>query len=273
LSTPAPDLRADCGNCFGLCCVALAFTRSSDFARDKKAGEPCRHLDGDHRCGIHDGLRDAGYRGCTVYDCFGAGQQVSQVTFAGRDWRDAPDRGRAMFASLPVMRQLHELLWYLAWTLTLREAAGVHDAASAAREHVTGLTRLGAAELLALDVAAERAAVNQVLLRASALVRAAAVRRPRNRRGADLVGARMKGADLRGADLRGACLIGADLRDADLRSADLIGADLRDTDLRGADLGTALYVAQAQLNAARGDARTRIPRSPSGLIRPAHWPN
>ncbi|MBY8879240.1 pentapeptide repeat-containing protein [Actinacidiphila acidipaludis] len=268
MSTPAPDLRADCGNCFGLCCVALAFTRSSDFARDKKAGDPCRHLDDGHRCGIHDGLRDAGYRGCTVYDCFGAGQRISQVTFGGQDWRDAPDGGRTMFAALPVMRQLHELLWYLDDTLSRRAAAPTHPAAAAAREHVAGLTALPAAELLALDVAAERAAVNEVLLRAGELVRRAAVRRPRNRRGADLVGARMRGVDLRGADLRGACLIGADLRDADLRSADLIGADLRDTDLRGADLDDALYVAQSQINAARGDGRTRIP---AALTRPGHW--
>jgi len=268
VSTPAPELRADCGNCFGLCCVALAFTRSADFARDKKAGEPCGHLGGDHRCGIHATLRDEGYSGCTVYDCFGAGQQLSQVTFAGQDWRDAPDRGQAMFAGLPVMRQLHELLWYLGGTLALHAAAEVHPAAEAARERVAGLTRLGAADLLALDVAAERAAVNEVLLRASALARTQAVRRPRNRRGADLIGARMKGADLRAADLRGAYLIGADLRDADLRLADLIGADLRDADLRGADLTGALFVTRTQLNAARGDARTRIP---AGLDRPAHW--
>nr|WP_107451635.1 pentapeptide repeat-containing protein [Actinacidiphila rubida] len=263
-----PGLRADCGACFGLCCVALAFSRSADFARDKAAGEPCGHLGGDHRCGIHGTLRDAGYRGCTVYDCFGAGQQVSQVTFGGRDWRDAADRGQAMFAALPVMRQLHELLWYLAGTLVLDAAAEVHPAARAARDRVAGLTRLGAAELLAVDVAAERAAVNTVLLRASALARAAAVRRPRNRRGADLTGARLKGADLRGADLRGAYLMGADLRDADLRLADLIGADLRGADLRGADLTGALFLAQAQVNAARGDARTRIP---GALDRPAHW--
>jgi len=213
--------------------VALAFTRSADFAQDKKAGDPCRHLDGHHRCGIHGGLRDAGYTGCTVYDCFGAGQQVSQVTFAGQDWRDAPDRGRAMFAALPVMRQLHELLWYLDGTLALRGAAEVHAAAADAREHVAALTLLGPAELLALDVAAERAAVNEVLLRASARVRAAAVRRPRNRRGADLVGARMRAADLRGADLR-----------------------------------DCLFLTVPQLAAARGDATTRLP---AWAECPAHW--
>ncbi|KAB1913840.1 pentapeptide repeat-containing protein, partial [Micromonospora sp. AMSO31t] len=60
----------------------------------------------------------------------------------------------------------------------------------------------------------------------------------------------------------------ADLRGADLGAADLTGADLRGADLRGADLGDCLFVHQSQLDAARGDHRTVLPR---GLRRPAHW--
>ncbi|MDF2847221.1 MAG: pentapeptide repeat-containing protein, partial [Oerskovia sp.] len=87
-------------------------------------------------------------------------------------------------------------------------------------------------------------------------------------RGADLVGKRLARADLRGASLRGALLVGTDLRGADLRSADLVGADLRGTDLRGADLTDALFLTQAQVNAARGDTTTRLP---DGLEPPGHW--
>ncbi|WP_237404695.1 pentapeptide repeat-containing protein [Actinacidiphila reveromycinica] len=263
-------LRADCGNCFGLCCVALAFTRSADFAADKDSGEPCRHLGADHRCGIHTRLRAEGYRGCTVYDCFGAGQHLSQVTFGGRDWRGAEDGGRAMFAALPRMRQLHELLAYLTEVRERPAAAELHPAADRELARVRALTGLDPAALAALDLDAERAAVNPLLLRASELVRAPGpgARRRAVRRGADLLGARLRGADLRGTDFRGACLIAADLRGADLRLADLIGADLRDADLRGADLTGALFLTQSQVNAARGDARTR---TGPGLDRPAHW--
>jgi len=265
----AERLRADCGNCFGLCCVALAFARSADFAADKKAGEPCRNLAADHRCGIHADLRTSGYAGCTVYDCFGAGQQVSQVTFGGRDWRGAPDGGRAMFAALPLMRQLHELLWYLAEARTLRPAAALHREVDRAQDRIEALTRRDPAGLLTIDPAAERAAVAGLLRQVSEAVRSQVPGRRKDRSGADLVGARLKGAALRGAGLRGALLIGADLRDADLRLADLLGADLRDTDLRGADLTGALFLTRSQLNAARGDARTVLP---SALPRPAHWP-
>ncbi|WP_436848493.1 pentapeptide repeat-containing protein [Streptomyces asoensis] len=53
-----------------------------------------------------------------------------------------------------------------------------------------------------------------------------------------------------------------------MRGADLIGADLRDTALADADLTGAFFLTQPQLNAARGNAGTRLPGSVS---RPAHW--
>src|SRR6185437_7197530 len=49
------ELRADCGRCFGLCCVAPAFVRSADFAIDKPAGQPCPNLaTTSFDCSLHD---------------------------------------------------------------------------------------------------------------------------------------------------------------------------------------------------------------------------
>ena len=93
-------LRADCSRCFALCCVAPAFAASADFAIDKPAGHPCPNLqEEDFRCGIHDRLRERGFPGCTVFDCFGAGQQVAQVTFGGRDLRRANLRGALLIGA------------------------------------------------------------------------------------------------------------------------------------------------------------------------------
>ncbi|WP_330290341.1 pentapeptide repeat-containing protein [Streptomyces sp. NBC_00576] len=270
---PAPgaadlSLRSDCGNCFGLCCVALPFAASADFAIDKDAGKPCTNLQTDFRCGIHTQLRQRGFSGCTVFDCFGAGQKVSQVTFSGQDWRQAPHTARQMFDVFPVMRQLHELLWYLAEALTLPPARPIHGELRRALEKTEHLTGGSAQELTELDMAAHRAEVNALLLRTSELVRAKVAGRKKDRRGADLIGANLKAADLRGANLRGAYLIAADLKGADLRTADLIGADLRDADLSGADLTDTIFLTQPQLNAAKGDTTTKLP---PGLTRPAHW--
>jgi uncharacterized protein YjbI with pentapeptide repeats len=263
------DLRGDCGQCFGLCCVALPFAASADFAIDKEAGRPCPNLGGDHRCGIHAELRQKGFSGCTVYDCFGAGQKVSQVTFGGRDWRTGGrDHTRRMMDVFPVVRQLHELLWYLTEALTLPAAAPVHADLRRALDETEALTRQSPQEIGALDVGAHRQQVNVLLLRTSDLVRAEIPGKKKNRRGADLMGARLKGAGLRGASLRGACLIAANLTGADLRGADLIGADLRDADLTDADLTGAFFLTQPQLNAAKGGPGTRLPGS---VTRPVHW--
>jgi uncharacterized protein YjbI with pentapeptide repeats len=263
-----PDLQADCGSCFGLCCVALPFAASADFAVNKNAGQPCTNLQADFRCGIHTRLRESGFPGCTVFDCFGAGQKVSQTTFGGQDWRQAPDTARQMFDVFPVMRQLHELLRYLTEALTLPAARPIHSELRNALNDTDRLTRSSAETLAQVDVAALRDDINALLLRTSELARADVPGRKKNHRGADLIGAKLNGADLRGANLRGAYLIAADLGNADLRAADLIGADFRDTDLSGADLTGTFFLTQPQLNAAKGDATTKLPPT---LTRPAHW--
>jgi hypothetical protein len=270
------SLVPDCGSCFGLCCVALPFSASADFPVDKPAGQPCGNLHGNFGCGIHARLRETGWKGCTVFECFGAGQQVSQVTFGGVSWRDAPGTAGQMYAVLPVMRQLHEMLSHLGEALAISPAAATRAELTTVLEEVEALTGDPAEALLRLDLVALRGRVGPLLQQTSAVVRAEARRSrrapaslPRRvRPGADLLGADLRGADLRAGDLRGAYLIAADLCGADLRTVDLLGADLRDADLSDADLSGALFLTQPQLNAARGSAGTRIP---AALRRPDHW--
>ncbi|HYJ75697.1 MAG TPA: pentapeptide repeat-containing protein [Kineosporiaceae bacterium] len=243
---PVRELRADCSRCTGLCCVAPAFARSADFALDKPAGRACPNLRGDFRCGIHDRLPERGFRGCTVYDCFGAGQRLTQETFPGTDWRRTPE----ILGVYETVRALHELLWYVAAALELAAAAPVHDELRAAFAATDALAGGDPAELARVDVDAQRDRVNPLLQRASELARATVADGRGGRRelrGAMLVGADLRGQDLRGANLRGAVLVGADLRGADLRLADLTGADLRGALLDGPGLRDALFVTQAQL--------------------------
>jgi len=281
-----PSLAADCANCAGLCCVALAFAKSADFAFDKAAGDPCVNLDDGFLCRIHPQLRDRGFKGCTVFDCFGAGQHVTQHTFGGATWHDGGATRDGMFAVFPIVRQLHELLWYLREALRLPAADRLHPRLRAAEQAVRAAADDTADRIRALDVDALRAPAADLLREAARLTREAATRSSGLRRdqkaaarkprvaatrlrpGADLLGADLRGADLRAAELRGALLIAADLRDADLSFAELLGADLRDARVHGADLRDALFVTQTQVNAATGDASTLLP---AGLSRPSHW--
>jgi uncharacterized protein YjbI with pentapeptide repeats len=241
-------LEADCGKCAALCCVAPAFAKSSDFAIDKPAGRPCPNLRADFRCGIHEQLDRSGFHGCVVFDCFGAGQHVTQGTFGGRDWRSNPEIAGPMFAALPVMRALHELLWLIEEALKLGEAERVHEKLRRLRDQTERMTE---GDLMSVDVATHREKVNRTLSRASELARAGTAKA--DHRGADLIGRQLRGRDLRGANLRGALLIGADLREADLRRADFTGADLRGADLRKADLRGALFLTASQMRSAYSD--------------------
>ncbi|MFE7915696.1 pentapeptide repeat-containing protein, partial [Bacillus mobilis] len=53
-----------------------------------------------------------------------------------------------------------------------------------------------------------------------------------------------------------------------LRGADLIGADFRDADIRGADFTNSIFLTQVQINAAKGDTHTKLPKM---LSRPSYW--
>ncbi|GAB3715181.1 pentapeptide repeat-containing protein [Mariniluteicoccus flavus] len=252
------ETRPDCSRCQGLCCVALPFFASESFPVDKAAGEPCRNLARDHRCTIHSSLADRGWIGCTVFDCFGAGQHVASVTYAGRTWHDDAQTRQEMFEVFPVMHQLFEMLFHL-------EQLADHPV----RDEVIAAIDTGQG-VLDLDVAELRSRVGAVLsdestrLRSGRGGRAPAYIHPR----ADLAGRDLRGVALAGADLRGSLLIGVDLRGADLAYADLLGADLRGARVGGALLAEALFLSQSQLNGTRGDARTTIP---ARLARPGGW--
>ena len=266
-------LRPDCGNCFALCCTALGFTRSEDFAVDKPAGSPCRNLTVDFSCGIHETLRSRGFRGCMVFDCFGAGQTVSQGMFAGTSWRADPDSQADMFGAFTVTKQLHEMLWYLIEARTITPDPEADRAVRTLTKRIGSMIAGSVPALMSADVGELRAEVRAVLIDVSAGARASYSAAGTDHLrglgpGADLMGRNLSRRRLCGADLRGAYLIGADLRESDLAAADLLGADLRDAGFEGADLSGALFLTQSQLNAARGNLRTLLPPD---LSVPSHF--
>ncbi|MDN4610013.1 pentapeptide repeat-containing protein [Arthrobacter burdickii] len=269
------SLRPDCSNCFALCCTALGFSRTIDFAVDKPAGTPCQNLAPDFSCTIHDSLRPRGFRGCTVFDCFGAGQNVSQNLFGGISWKASPESAKRMFPAFEIVRQLHEMLWYLteAGTRTFDPDTS-HQVDQLRRTIESAMT--DARQVLSLNLGDLHARVRSVLMDVSEEVRASYLATGDDHLdieftpGADLMGRKLRSRPMCGANLRGAYLIAADLRDCDLSGADLLGADLRDARFEGADLSKALYLTQAQLNAAQGNTSTRLP---ADLDSPLHWSN
>lgn len=270
------DLKPDCEKCFGLCCAALYFSAAEGFPQDKVAGKPCINLKEDFRCKVHESLNKKGLKGCISYECLGAGQKVSQVAYDGHSWREKPETSNEMFEVFIIMRQLHEMLWYLTEAFLLQADNNMKDQINYKIEEIEKLTHLSAEAIIKLDLVTIRVGVNSLLFKTSELMRKKAAYNQKNSLkgkktiagGLNLMGADLRRKNLRGADLSGAYLIAANLKGVDLSFADLIGADMRDADISGANLSRSIYLTQAQVNTAKGDSDTKLPKL---LVKPTYW--
>lgn len=271
------NFQADCSKCFGLCCTALYFSANDGFPVDKEAGKPCINLQEDFKCKVHKDLKKKGLKGCIAYDCLGAGQKVAQVTFEGQDWRNNLETAKQMFDGFIIMKQLYEMLWYLNEALLLQDENKLKEELTSKIKEIENLTE-GTREVFEkLDLVPVRMGVNKLLLQTSEFVRKKAGNKKiplKGKRtfggGFDFIGADLRKKDLKGENLSGAYLIAANLRGVDLSFTDLIGADLRDADLSGANLSKSIYLTQAQINTAKGDMNTKLPKN---IARPEGWKN
>lgn len=269
-------LKADCSKCFGFCCVALYFSKSEGFPVDKQAGKPCINLQDDFKCSVHKKLKQNGLKGCIAYDCFGAGQKVAQTIYKGQNWRQDKKTAEEMFEVFLVIRQLHEMLWYLSEAFRLNSDKEAKNKIGLLINETEQLTNLDANSILKLDIGEFRKRVNMLLLKTSQDIRKDASIGQKNRLKRkktiagriNLIGANLQKINLVGEDLSGALLIAANLRENDLSCTDLIGADFRDADIRGTDFTNSIFITQAQINAAIGNSDTKLS---TALDRPTHW--
>ncbi|WP_309615350.1 pentapeptide repeat-containing protein [Salinibacterium sp.] len=180
-----------------------------------------------------------------------------------------------MFSTFPIVRRLHELLWYLDQAVTLVDGDADRAPLVSQFERVVALSNLPPDQLKDVDIDAEFDRARPLLIEASRIARGigdAIGQTTRGGRilgpGSDLMGSKLAQIDLSGQTLRGSLLIGADLQSARLNQCDLLGVDMRDANLAGADLDGAIYLTQMQVNSARGDDSTVLP---DGFSRPSHW--
>jgi len=160
-SLPAA-LRADCSRCAGLCCVVPAFYSVQGFAYDKRPHTPCAHLTRADRCAIHAERAAHGFPGCVGFDCYGAGQRVTQELLGGASWRSSHEAAARAFTAYSSLLALHRLMATLAVaeaTLSPQRAAPLR----ARREQLDELCRTDDAQSGRLDIASLRSEVASLL--------------------------------------------------------------------------------------------------------------
>ena len=95
------------------------------FPNDKHRGVPCRHLTNDFLCEIHEVLSQKGCRGCVAYDCFSAGQFVTQKLYRGENWT-SPEKSTRMLGVFLVVYRLRQILWHLLEASVLTEVPALY---------------------------------------------------------------------------------------------------------------------------------------------------
>lgn len=248
-------LAIDCGECSGLCCVALCFMKTDGFPEDKEAGKPCKNLGPDFRCKIYNQLGRMNMKGCLAYDCFGAGQRTMQVYFPDITWKTNSEKANEIFKVFLIIFQMHQLLWYLIEAFNVAQNKKLSDEIESLILENEHMTRGNAGDILRLDVTSYRMKVNDALKRVTINLSGNSSKGARK----DFIGITFKGENLDGRDFSMSLLIAANLEGCSLKGANFLGADMRDANIKNTDLSESLFLTQMQVNSARGNSNTKLP--------------
>lgn len=256
------QLKTNCSKCSGLCCVALFFSKMDGFPKDKKAGQPCNNLLDDFRCKIHTQLEDRNLKGCIGYDCFGAGQHVTQCIYQGKTYRDLTNQATEIFDVFIIVFQLYQVRYYLLEVLTL-------DISSKKKERIKDLIienkkicNYFPNKLLSFNLNTYKDKINPVLKQICSQFK-------NNKKVPTIFLAKnFKGEDMSGLDLSMKLLIAANFDSCKFDNTIFLGADTRDANFNDADLTKALFLTQGQVNSAKGNRNTKLPKH---LNYPVTW--
>ena len=257
-------LKIDCKKCSGLCCVALYCMKTDGFPANKEAGVPCQYLRTDFRCDIHAKLGSKNMRGCLAYDCFGAGQKVTQNCFPKVDWKSSPNHTNVIFQVFQIVFQLHQMEWYLLEALSLTPDEHLKTDIESLISENERMTSLPPDEILHLNIEDYRSDVNRILKQLSGMITVSSDKKNRK----DYFGHNFKHADLDRKDFSMALLIAANFEGCSLHGANFLGADMRDANIKNTDLSSSVFLTQMQINSAKGNANTKLPYR---ISQPISW--
>jgi len=258
-------LGIDCEKCSGLCCVALYCMKTDGFPENKKSGIPCRHLMSDFFCDMHSLLAKKKMKGCLAYDCFGAGQKVTQSSYADENWKTNPEKADEIFQVFMIVFQLHQMAWYLLEALSLVTDEPLNADIDELIIKNKQIAACAPEEILRIDMAEYRARVNQVLKQVSRSITTVSSYAAESK---DFFGKNFKQANLDGRDFSMALMIAANLEGCSLKGTNFLGADLRDANIKETDLRSCVFLSQMQINSAKGNSNTKLPAK---LTRPSNW--
>ena len=259
-------LVSDCSRCSGLCCIALYCFKSDGFPQNKPIGKPCINLMGDYKCRIHNDLESMGMKGCIGYDCFGAGQYLTEEVYRGVTWQTQPERVKEICDLYIFMYRMFQLRFFLYESKKLVSSETLLPEINQLLQENDAMCRLPVEELYEQPIDSYQAKVNHILKKSC--VELSKFIGAGNSKETNFLNRNFKGKDLSGFDFNMKPLIASNFENCKFKGATFIGTDTRDANFNGADLREAVFLSQGQINAAKGSRRTKLPKH---LKYPVTW--
>jgi len=253
------EFKIDCSQCSGLCCTALFFSKTDGFPENKIAGKPCSKLMDNYSCNIHHELEMRKMKGCMGYDCFGAGQYVTQNIYKGDTWKTLKDKSREIFDVFTMVFQLYQIRYFLEEARTIITAKELWSDIESLINENEELCNSTAENIVEIDIEKYRNKVN-ILLREVCNSITMCFEKSNNKVATDLFGRNFKNRNMSGLDLSMKLLIATNFDGCKLDGTIFLGADTRDTNFSNADLREAVFLTQQQINSSKGNRNTKLPK-------------
>ena len=259
--------KIDCSKCSGLCCTALFFSKIDGFPENKVAGKPCTKLKSDYYCKIHNELGKRNMKGCIGYDCFGAGQHVTQCIYKGKTWQTSQEHSQEIFDVFIIVFQLYQIRYFLEESILVISAKELWSDIQKLINENEAICNATPQSIINFDIESYRNRVNIILKQVSASI-VKCFENSGNSKVADFLGRSFKKRDMSGLDLSMKLLIATNFDSCIFDGTIFLGADTRDTNFSNADLRESVFLTQGQINSAKGNRNTKLPKH---LDYPVHW--
>lgn len=261
------ELKVDCSKCSGLCCTALFFSKIDGFPENKVAGKPCTKLKSDYHCKIHQELEKRNMKGCIGYDCFGAGQHVTQCIYKGETWQTSQEQSQEIFDVFVIVFQLYQIRYFLEESILVIPAKELWSDIKNLINENEALCHSTPKSILDIDIESYRNKVNIILKQVCTSI-IKCFKNSDNKRLTDFLGRSFKKRDMSGLDLSMKLLIATNFDSCTFDGTVFLGADTRDTDFSNSDLRESVFLSQGQINSAKGNTNTKLPKH---LDYPVTW--
>lgn len=253
------ELKVDCSKCSGLCCTALFFSKTDGFPENKEAGKPCIKLQNNYRCRIHHELEKHKMKGCIGYDCFGAGQHVTQYIYKGETWQTSQEQSKEIFDVFVIIFQLYQIRYFLEESKIIIPAKELWGDIQNLINENEALCNSDPQSILEIDIESYRNKVNIILKQVcNSIIKC--FKNSDNKRSTEFFGKSFKKRDMSGLDLSMKLLIATNFDSCIFDGTIFLGADTRDTNFSNADLRETVFLTQGQINSAKGNRNTKLPK-------------